>query len=84
MCEIQPLIPVYLMAAGVILIIHGVVRIFASIPNPPARRDRSVNKTKLHKDLCLYAIEGTVLLAMIVVMILGKFEFWRFLHVRTF
>jgi hypothetical protein len=57
MCEIQPLIPVYLLAAGVVLIIHGVVRVFASIPNPPSRRNGN-KKSKLHRDLCIYAIEG--------------------------
>lgn len=72
MCEIQPMIPVYLLCSGAVLIVHGLVRIFASIPSPPpsTRRPRST-RSKLNRDLCLYAIEGIVLLAMIVVVILG-------------
>lgn len=72
MCEIQPLIPVYLMAAGVVLILHGVVRIFASIPTPPASRRQRNKQSRLNRDLCLYAIEGVVLLIMVIVVILGK------------
>lgn len=60
------------MAAGIVLITHGIVRIFASIPTPPvsSRRQRSIT-SKLRRDLCTYAIEGIVLLFMIIVTILG-------------
>jgi hypothetical protein len=74
MCEIQPMIPVYLLCSGAVLILHGIVRIFASIPSPPSARRQRPARSKLNRDLCVYAIEGLVLLGMVVVVILGNFQ----------
>lgn len=74
MCEIQPLIPVYLLVSGIILLIHGIVRIFVSIPSTPtSRRQQRAQGNKLSRTLCLYAIEGTILLFMIIVVVFGNF-----------
>lgn len=73
MCEIQPLIPVYLLVSGIILLTHGIVRIFASIPSArPTRRQQQNPTNNLNRTLCVYAVEGLVLLFMLIVVIFGE------------
>ncbi|KAI6240843.1 hypothetical protein M3Y99_00391700 [Aphelenchoides fujianensis] len=68
MCEIQPLIPVYLMMSGILLVVHGIRRASRVLRlDAPQQRRRST----LYRDLCVYAIEGLVLLAIVVTVILG-------------
>ncbi|KAI6215174.1 hypothetical protein M3Y94_00354600 [Aphelenchoides besseyi] len=71
MCEIQPLIPIYLLLSGLLLILHGLVRSFSSIPTPRPRRTQQRARSTLFRDLCVYAIEALVLLFMVISVILG-------------
>ena len=79
-CQVQPMIPIYLMLSGGLLCAHGIVRIFASLPTPPPRRSASGNggggaarrsSSRLFRDLCVYAFEAIIVLGIIVVVILG-------------
>jgi hypothetical protein len=72
-CAVQPMIPVYLIASGCLLIINSVVRMFGYFPTSQAEKSRRrINKkANLMSNLCFYGIEGIVLLAIIINLILG-------------
>ncbi|CAD5217775.1 unnamed protein product [Bursaphelenchus okinawaensis] len=71
MCEVQPLIPLYLILSGSALILHGIVRTAKSIPKPTNQRTQRLRKTSLYPDLLMHGLEAIVLLYMLICVILG-------------
>uniref|UniRef100_A0AC34FEC0 Uncharacterized protein n=1 Tax=Panagrolaimus sp. ES5 TaxID=591445 RepID=A0AC34FEC0_9BILA len=72
-CAVQPMIPVYLIASGCLLIINSVVRMFGYFPSSRSgdNQRRTNKKANLMSNLCFYGIEGIILLAIIINLILG-------------
>ena len=70
-CEVQPMIPVYLIVSGCLLIINAIVLMFGYFPT--SRPTRSNKKANLMSNLCFYGLEGIILLAIIITLILGTF-----------
>uniref|UniRef100_A0AC34QKK9 Uncharacterized protein n=1 Tax=Panagrolaimus sp. JU765 TaxID=591449 RepID=A0AC34QKK9_9BILA len=68
-CNIQPMIPVFVIISGILLIINSLFRMLGHFPT--YRKRRNERKSTLNQDLCFYAIEGLILLAIIVNVILG-------------
>ncbi|CAI4232975.1 unnamed protein product [Auanema sp. JU1783] len=64
-CEIQPMIPVWLIIASLLFIVSAIFRIYNLIPSPPSR-----HKT-LSLDLCVKGLEVLLAIANIVWLILG-------------
>ena len=69
-CSIQPMIPVFMIIAGTLLIINSLVRMIAHFP--ASRRPRGDRKARLTSALCFYGLEGIILLAIVVNVILGE------------
>jgi len=68
-CPIQPMIPVFMITSGALLIINSLVRMIGHIPS--SKRIRGDKKARLTTALCYYGIEGLILLAIVVNVILG-------------
>uniref|UniRef100_A0A914CHY1 Uncharacterized protein n=1 Tax=Acrobeloides nanus TaxID=290746 RepID=A0A914CHY1_9BILA len=58
-CNAQPNIPVYLIVSGILLITNGSIRLCTYIPTP-----KSANRSTLMTDLCIYGLEGIILLGI--------------------
>ncbi|KJH47888.1 hypothetical protein DICVIV_06016 [Dictyocaulus viviparus] len=64
-CPIQPMIPIWLMVTGILIIISSTLRIFRLIPSPKNRRPN------LSFDLCCGISEGLLFVTNIVWLTLG-------------
>ncbi|CAD5222384.1 unnamed protein product [Bursaphelenchus xylophilus] len=71
MCEIQPLMPLYLILSGSALIVHGIIRSAKAFPNPKRRSRNRPKKSSLYPDLLMHGLEGIALLYMLICVILG-------------
>lgn len=68
LCYIEPKIPIYLIISGLILIVNGSVRICIQIPTPnPHGRKKNFGV----KNFCRYALEGSIMFAILVIVIFG-------------
>jgi len=73
-CMAAPKIPVYLVLSGLILVVHGSVRICAHVPMPSASRNVSTNRPRRPNKaygFCMLAIEGAILALIVVVLVFG-------------
>ncbi|CAJ0581454.1 unnamed protein product, partial [Mesorhabditis spiculigera] len=75
-CNVQPMIPIWLLVLGVLIIISSCVRIYAAIPMPSRRRAAAragapQQASRLSADLCLKGTELIFFLATIIWIILG-------------
>ncbi|CAJ0963481.1 unnamed protein product, partial [Mesorhabditis belari] len=73
-CNVQPMIPIWLLVLGVLIIISSCVRIYAAIPMPSNRRRQAqaqTRATRLSSDLCIKGTELILFLTIIIWMILG-------------
>ncbi|KAE9553501.1 hypothetical protein FO519_003293 [Halicephalobus sp. NKZ332] len=68
-CYIQPMIPVFMIIAGVLLIINSLVRMIGHFP--ASKKPRGDKKARLTSALCYYGLEGMILLAIVINVILG-------------
>ncbi|KAI1721458.1 hypothetical protein Ddc_07914 [Ditylenchus destructor] len=86
LCHIEPKIPLYLILSGLALIINGSVRICVQIPTPGSNTQKQSSLGV--RNFCSYALEGSVLFAIVICVILGcvwvygakyvQFERYRF------
>uniref|UniRef100_A0A7E4VMR6 MARVEL domain-containing protein n=1 Tax=Panagrellus redivivus TaxID=6233 RepID=A0A7E4VMR6_PANRE len=65
-CNIQPMIPIYLITSGILLIINAIVRMASYMG-----QNQHPGNAKLKQELCYYGIEGIILLIIVVNVILG-------------
>uniref|UniRef100_A0A158P7I2 G_PROTEIN_RECEP_F1_2 domain-containing protein n=1 Tax=Angiostrongylus cantonensis TaxID=6313 RepID=A0A158P7I2_ANGCA len=64
-CPIQPMIPIWLMVTGVLIIVSSTMRIVRLIPSPQHRR------SNLSLDLCCHISEGLLIVSNVVWLTLG-------------
>jgi hypothetical protein len=89
-CRIEPNIPIYLIISGILLIVNGSIRIFfylTSSSNSNKRRRmvrnpsigggqrKSQAKGTNYRHLCEYALDGTILFGIMIIVILGLLIF---------